>query len=92
MPQYYNIYNYDYGRGGLGTGRKNTDYLNKKLNGGHPTQADANPNEFKLSWNANALNYNNNMFDVEGNPGNAKTFFGKLGESTWQRIKSGFGF
>lgn len=32
------------------------------------------------------------MFNVEGDPGKTHTFVGKLGESTWQRIKSGFGF
>lgn len=87
-----NIYNYDYERTGKGSRRINTRYLNEKLNGGHPTHRDAVPNTFKLSWDANALNYNNNMFNVEGNPGTAHTFIGKLGESTWQRIKSGFGF
>ena len=87
-----NIYNYDYERTGKGSKRINTRYLNEKLNGGKPTFKDAVPNTFKLSWDANALNYNNNMFNVEGNPGTAQTFIGKLGESTWQRIKSGFGF
>jgi len=87
-----NIYNYDYERTGKGSKRINTRYLNEKLNGGHPTHRDAVPNTFKLSWDANALNYNNNMFNVEGNPGTAHTFVGKLAESTWQRIKSGFGF
>ena len=87
-----NIYNYDYERTGKGSKRTNTQYLNKKLKGGHPNHRDAVPNTFKLSWDANALNYNNNMFNVEGNPGTAHTFVGKLGESTWQRIKSGFGF
>ncbi len=87
-----NIYNYDYERTGKGSKRINTRYLNEKLNGGHPNHRDAVPNTFKLSWDANALNYNNNMFNVEGNPGTAHTFVGKLAESTWQRIKSGFGF
>lgn len=87
-----NIYNYDYERTGKGSKRTNTQYLNKKLNGGHPNHRDAVPNTFKLSWDANALNYNNNMFNVEGDPGKTHTFVGKLGESTWQRIKSGFGF
>ena len=87
-----NIYNYDYERTGKGSKRINTRYLNEKLNGGKPTFKDAVPNTFKLSWDANALNYNNNMFNVEGNPGTAQTFIGKLGESTWKRIKSGFGF
>lgn len=86
-----NIYNFDYERTGKGPLRKNTPYLNKKLDGGHPTERDAVPNTFRLSWDANALNYNNNMFDIEGNPGKSHTFVGKLAEGTWQRIKSGFG-
>ena len=94
-----NIYGYDLGRTGLGQQRRNTKYLNKKLdNIKHGSNGESVPitlgeaNSFTLDWGANALNYNNNMLNVEGNPGKAKTFFGKLAESTWQRAKSAFGY
>lgn len=102
-----NIYHYDFERTGGMTNRVNTKYLDKKLdnikNGtlpgtiGHGTNSIidyklAEKNEFQLEWGANALNYSNNMYAVEGNPGTATTFFGKLAESSWQRIKSAFGY
>ena len=87
-----NIYEHDFGRVGWGHMRKNTPYLEKKLRNMEYDINDAPVNTLRYKWDANALNYNNNMIDVEGNPSNAHTFFGKLADSTWQRIKSGFGF
>ena len=52
----------------------------------------ANPNTFKLSWNATAFRNSNNMYAVEGNPSTKKTWLGKIGESTLKRTISALGF
>ena len=99
-----NIYGYDFGRTGEGTYRRNTRYLDKKLDNlkfgtinrdGSETILDeslATPNMYSLSWEAEAIRNSNNMYAVDGIQSNKKTWLGKLAEATWNRTKTSFGF
>ena len=94
-----NIYGADYGRTGIGQYRRNSDYLDEKLNrmkyGGDESNVPysyATPNTFTLKWSADAINNSNNMYAVDGIPTTKHTWLGKLLEGTWQRIKGIYRF
>lgn len=50
------------------------------------------PDSFKLSWDSQAIQNSNNMYEVDGIQSTQKTWLGRLAESTWKRTKNEFGF
>ena len=68
------------------------EFKEKTYNGTEIPASLATPNEFTLKWSADAINNSNNMYAVDGIPSTKRTWFGKLMEGTWQRIKGIYRF
>ena len=68
-------------------GRPINDELNTLKINGTPT-----PNAKKLDWNSQAVRNTQNLYALDGSPATATTFFGKLAETSWNKIKNAFRF
>lgn len=56
------------------------------------TSGNPRPNSKKLDWNSQAIRNTQNLYALDGNPSTATTFFGKMFETSWNKIKNSFKF
>ena len=91
-----NIYNYD-----LGPGTKYFDEKLHRLGDGHlEDEGNAKDipitygkeNFLKLDWEAEAIRNSQNLYAVEGVQTTSQTWFEKLSEASWKKLKSAFRF
>lgn len=94
-----NLYGYDLGRTGDFENRKNTEYLNKKLEQlktGVGTPLDISTfgtkNEFKLEWSSQTAKNSYNTYKKDGLYDENKSWFRNLVDSVWGQTKASFGF
>lgn len=96
-----NIYQYDLGRTGDMSNRKNTQYLDKKLtklkegnieNHENIDISLGTKNDLKLNYNSQAAKSSYNPLGIDGLYDENKSWFRNLIDSVWGQTKSTFGF
>ena len=95
-----NLYDFDFIRTGTDPNRKNTKYLQEKLDrlkNGEANQFNipqelAAKSNFKLSWGSQAAKNSYNTYNTAGLYDENKSFFGNLVSSVWGQTKAAFGF